>query len=125
MKEASATTEQKKLIENFLRGYSLNGKLLTMEKYRDEYFGDNYSPISDEGMPREVPLARARMFEVRHFILSLKNSDEKLFLYYHYIKGDSVERCSELLGISERSCYRLKNKALLLAYNAKFSQINC
>ena len=63
----------------------------------------------------EAPLARARMYEIRHFINSLPNSDEKILLYYHYIKGESIEKCAELLGMSRSSAFRLKRKALILA----------
>ena len=115
MSDKKLTSVQKKEIEAFLRGYCMNQKMLRMEKYEKEFFGDNELRESD-GMPCESSLARARMFEVRHFILSLENSDEKLFLYYHYVKGDSVERCSELLGISVRTAYRLKARSLELAY---------
>ena len=115
MSDKPLTSIQKKEIENFLRGYCMNQKMLRMEKYEREFFGDE-ALRGDDGMPSESSLARARMFEVRHFILSLENSDEKLFLYYHYVKGDSVERCSELLGISVRTAYRLKARSLELAY---------
>ena len=63
----------------------------------------------------DIALARARMYEIRHFINSLPNCDEKLFLYYRYVRGESVERCAEMLGISRSSAYRLKNRALSLA----------
>ena len=66
----------------------------------------------------EAPLARARMYEIRHLINSLPNCDEKLLLYYHYIKGENVERCAELLGISRSSGFRMKKKALVRAYEA-------
>ena len=82
-----------------------------MHNYTYEDFDSTDREILDE-----APLARAKMFGVRHFILGLDNSDEKLFLYYHYIKNESVERCGELLGISRRTAYRLKEKALSLAY---------
>lgn len=111
--------EQKQQIENYLRGYSINRKLLRMDRYHREFMGGGETDAlgsPDREILNEVPLARAKMFEVRHFILELENSDEKLFLYYHYVKGESVERCSELLGISRRSGFRLKNKALSLAF---------
>ncbi len=73
-------------------------------------------------MPAEEPLARARMYAVRHFILDLPNGDEKLFLYYHYIKGHSVMRCADMLGVCERSGFRLKHRALAMAYE-HFAQI--
>lgn len=112
--------EQKKITENYLKSYWINKKLLRMEKYHKTYMGGG-SPDALESVDKEIlneaPLARARMFDVRHFILSLDNSDEKLFLYYHYVKGESVERCSELLGLSRRSGFRMKNRALAMAYS--------
>ena len=98
-----------RMAEDFLKAYRTNGKLLRLERYEREFFGskDNcdYEAIG------EVPLARARMYEVRHLINSLPNCDEKLLLYYHYIKGENVERCAELLGISRSSGFRLKKRA--------------
>ncbi len=102
-----------KRAEDYLKGYCINGKLLRLERYEREYFGDK-GACDFEGIG-EVPLARARMYEVRHFINSLPNSDEKLFLYYRYIKGETVERCGELLGLSRSSAFRLKIRAVKIA----------
>ncbi len=110
------TEEQKKQIESYLAGYKTYQKLLQFEKYKKEFFRDEYAQYDSE-MPNEEPLARAKMFDIRHFILSLDNCDEKLLLYYLYVKGDTVERCAELLGISTRTAYRLKTRALSLAYS--------
>ena len=96
-------------VENYLKGYALNMKLLKLDKYERMYFG--YKD-GDDGAFNDAPLARAKMFEVRHFIMGMKNSDEKLLLYYHYIRGESVEKCAELLGISRSSGFRLKKRAL-------------
>ncbi len=110
--------EERNYVENYLKTYAINKKLLGMEKYRAEYLsrGASFLDSADEPILNEAPLARAKMFGVRHFILDLPNSDEKLFLYYHYIKGESTERCAELLGISRRSAFRMRNRALELAY---------
>ena len=107
------TSENKKQIENYLKGYSFNKKLLRLDRYERDYFGRNAE--TDIEYYGEVPLARARMFEVRHFVMSLENSEEKLLLYYHYIRGEPVERCAELLGVSRASAFRMKNRALILA----------
>lgn len=104
--------EEIKITENYLKGYGLNRKLLRLERYEKEYFKSDDKDIEAFG---EVPLARARMFDVRHFIMGIHNCDEKLFLYYHYVKGENVERCGELLGISRSSAFRLKKRALTLA----------
>ena len=111
MIENTVTKEHFKEIENYLKSYLLNKKLLRLERYEKEYYHPDTEDFESLG---EVPLARARMFEVRHFIMGLKNCDEKLLLYYHYVKGESVERCSELLGISRSSAFRLRRKALCL-----------
>ncbi|MBQ9783784.1 MAG: hypothetical protein IJW44_04620 [Clostridia bacterium] len=112
MKKCSVSDEEIRRMENYLKGYGLNRKLLRLERYEKEYFGFVASP---EDLPGEAPLARARMFEVRHFIMSMKNSDEKLLLYYHYVRGEPVEKCAELLGISRASGFRLKKRALARA----------
>ena len=108
--------EDIKKAEDYLEGYRTNGKLLFSDKYEKKYFtekkGVEYESIG------EVPLARARMFEIRHFIGSLKNSDEKLFLYYYYIKGRSTEKCAELLGVSRSTAFRLKKRAIRMAAEA-------
>lgn len=108
-------TEIAKLIEktdNYLRGYQTNRKLLRLDRYEKEYFHTDENDFEAYG---ETPLARARMFEIRHFIMSLKNSDEKLMLYYHYIKGESIERCGELLGIGRSTAFRMRRRALIMA----------
>lgn len=87
-----------------------------MERYEAEFFGGG-AFTAFGSMPSEAPLAKAKMYEVRHFVLSLGNCDEKLLLYYHYLKGDSVAKCAELLGVSERTAFRLKIKALKLAFH--------
>ena len=106
------TADEIKRAEDNLKSYIYNGKLLRLDKYQKEYFRDE-QPIEIESIG-EVNLARARMFTTRHLINSLKNGDEKLFLYYHYIKGQNVERCAELLGISRSSAFRMKRRALVM-----------
>ena len=110
------SAEQRSSIDDYLRGYSTNYKLLRLSRYEQEFLGG--SRFDDDGIsaPTEGPLAKARMYEVRHFILSLPNSDEKLLLYYHYVKGESVERCAELIGVSRRTAFRLKSRALAIAH---------
>ena len=105
--------EKIKEVENYLLSYSLNRKLLKMDRYEREYYSKS---ALDFESPGDVPLARARMYEVRHFIMSIQNCDEKLFLYYRYVKGETVERCAEMLGISRASGFRMRKRALLFAY---------
>ena len=90
-------------------GYLLNQKLLRLDRYERAYFGFE---DREEDLPDDLPLARARMFAIRHDLMRMENSDEKLLLYYHYIRGESVERCAELLGVSRSSAFRMKKRAL-------------
>ena len=103
-------------IDNYLRGYVINQKLLKLDRYERTYFGYK----GDEGrMEVDISLAKAKMFEIRHFITEMANGDEKLLLYYHYVRGETVEKCAELLGISRSSGFRLKKRALLMAAELK------
>ena len=119
MPKAALGKQEQTIIENYLKTYMLNKKLLGIEKYHKEYFSHSgeFLQSTDEPILNESPLARSRMFKVRHFILNLPNSDEKLFLYYHYIKGEPTEKCADLLGVSRRSAFRIRIRALKLAYD--------
>ena len=99
-------------MDEYLKGYTFNRRLLQLSHYEDRYFHINEREELEAGEP---PLARARMFEIRHFIMGLPNGDEKMLLYYHYVRGESVARCAELLGVSRASGFRLRNRALLMA----------
>ena len=57
---------------------------------------------------------RAELFELRRSVLSLPESRERFFLYNRYIHGRTVEECAELLGISRRSAFRLRERALAM-----------
>ncbi len=108
----SISAEQLRQIEDYLKGYLFYRKLLRLDRYEKTYF--RVSEWETES-PGELPLARAKMFEIRHAIMAIPNCEEKLLLYYHFIKGEPVERCAELLGISRSSAFRMKKRALCLA----------
>ena len=115
MTEIACEEKQKKdreRIINFFKGYALNRKLLVLDRYEKQFMK---ASGSEEMLISEVAFARPRMYEVRNFIMSLDNSDEKLLLYYHFVKGEPIEKCAELLGISRSSGFRLKNRALDMA----------
>lgn len=116
MEKGSVSEQDIRETDEYLRGYALNRKMLRMDRYERTYLG--WRP-TEEDLPGEPPLARARMYEVRQFIMALPNSDEKLLLYYHYVRGESVEKCAELLGISRSSGFRMKKRALIRATMAR------
>lgn len=108
----SISAEAIRQIEDYLKGYQFYQKLLRLDRYEKAYFG---ASEWESEAPGELPLARAKMFEIRHAIMGIPNCEEKLLLYYHFIKGEPVERCAELLGISRSSAFRMKKRALVLA----------
>lgn len=55
---------------------------------------------------------KADLFEIRRSIMSMPPSPERLLLIQHYINGNTFEVCAELLGISRRSVFRLRKRAL-------------
>lgn len=57
---------------------------------------------------------RAAMFSIRRSVMRMPECREKLLLYNHFIRGESLESCAELIGISRRSVFRLKLRALEL-----------
>ncbi len=107
--------EDLKATDAYLRGYGFSQRLIMLRDYEEKYF-DTHRWANES--PVEFSVARTKMYEVRHFIMSLENSNEKLMLYYHYVRGESVERCAELLGISRSSGFRLKRRALMRAATA-------
>ncbi|MBO5938824.1 MAG: hypothetical protein J6Q82_04920 [Clostridia bacterium] len=99
-------------MEDYLRGYDFHRKLIDMDEYERSYFYEVKKGVQGE---MEIPLARMKLFEIRHFVMGMENSNEKLLLYYHYVKGDSIEQCAELIGISRATAFRMKKRALSLA----------
>ena len=102
--------------EDYLKGYQFNRRLLRLDRYEKEYLAPEELDYEAIG---EAPLARARMFEIRHFVMKMENCNEKLLLYYHYIKGQPIEKCAELLSVSRSTAFRMKARALKKAAEAR------
>lgn len=63
---------------------------------------------------------QAEMYSLRAMVLAVQDPRERMFLYHYYIKGQTLEMCAKILGISLRSVCRIKNRALdNLINNAK------
>jgi DNA-directed RNA polymerase specialized sigma subunit len=109
-----------KRAEDYLNGYRFNSKILGIQKYEKEYFDEERFDICEYEIAEsdELMSAREKMAEIRGFVNSLPNSDEKLIIYYRYLKGESVERCGELIGFSRTSAFRLRKRALELVARA-------
>lgn len=104
-------------VEGYLSDYRTSMRMLEMNRYERDYFArtegdaDGLVDLSEES---EVYL-KAKMYDIRRFILSLPDCDEKLLLYYHYVHGENLMRCAELLDVSRATVYRLKKRALKTA----------
>ncbi|MBO7303413.1 MAG: hypothetical protein J6U68_04425 [Clostridia bacterium] len=108
-------------MKDYLSGYKLCRDLLELEKYEREFLRSREWAIE---RPGDLSLARAKMFEIRHFILELPNSNEKILLYLHYIDCEPIERCGDIMGISRSSAFRLKRRALSLALSVKNGEVD-
>lgn len=90
--------------ENTLKEYGLLEKQLRASRYEREFFGRKTSG--------EEAFLQAKQYAIRKRIYDLPNCPEKLFLDLHYLRGHSVEKCAELMDISRRTAFRLKNRAI-------------
>ena len=100
---------------DYLSGYRLCMDMLHLHRYERK----RAKPFEELCRCEDVLMGneaywRARMFEAENLIGSMKNGREKLILYYHYIKGESIERAADLLGISRRTGYRAHQRGLLV-----------
>ena len=115
MDEETQMNEEQQIeeVRSFLCGYRMCMDMLRLRRYERKRGG------YEEAFPCEDILAgseaywRARMSEVNALIASMRNGREKLILYYHYIRGESIEHAADLLGISRRTGYRVHKRALL------------
>lgn len=57
-------------------------------------------------------IIQSQMFDIRSLVMNVGDAKQKMFLYLHYIKGIPVEKCTKILGVSRRTAFRLKNRAL-------------
>ena len=90
--------------DRYLRSYrKWNDALLSSRK---SVFDFDFDSSLDE------TVIQSQMFAMRTIILSLEDARQKMFLHLHYIKGVPVEKCTKILGISRRTAFRLKNRAL-------------
>ena len=115
-KEPLPPDERIERTRNFLCGYQLCLDMLNLRRYerkRAKSFSDDCD--CDDILLGNEAFWRARMYEVSTLISSMKNGREKLILYYHYVRGESIEHAANILGISRRTGYRLHQKGLLLA----------
>ena len=101
-------------VETYLLNYDVYQKMICMNEYERNYFAA-YRPAMVEIAEEREEYLQAKLYEIRAFILSLPDGNEKLFLYYYYVHRESILRCAEMLYVSRATIYRLKKNALMTA----------
>ena len=115
--------------KSFMESYAVSRNMLKMSMARldgsalkNGSRSDRYDSEIEESFSSENDECfwRAKMFAVRRFIMNADVACFRQLLFYHYIKGETVERCAELMGISRRSAFRIKKRALEYVAEQKF-----
>ena len=124
MRDVSA--EELREAEEYLSSYRHGARMLDCMRYGKQFMGsevlpedpllywsENYDDNLNSVPDADEALIRARMFGVRQFITSLRcDSNTRMLLYWHYIRGVSVARCAEMMDISRAGAFRLRKRAL-------------
>ena len=103
-------------VKDFLCSYQLCIDMLNLRRYerkRAERFAEIFD--GEDILTGNEALWRARMHEIGALIDSMRNCREKVILYSHYIRGESIEHAANLVGVSRRTGYRLHDKGLFMA----------
>ncbi len=102
--------------KDFLCGYRLSAQMLGLrreERRRLPSFEDDC--LCSDILAGDEAYWRARMYEVESLLGQMKNGRERMLLYYRYVRGLSVERAANLIGVSRRTGYRIHERGLMLA----------
>lgn len=105
-------------VRNFLCSYQYSFDMLNLHQYERRrarvHFDEEYD--SCDLMKGDEAFWKERMCDVRTLISDLRDGREKLLLYYHYIRGMSVEHAADMIGVSRRTGYRMHHRGLLMCY---------
>ena len=124
--KSDVSAEELRAAEEYLSSYRHGARMLDCMRYGKQFMGsevlpedpllywsENYSDLPDRVPDADESLIRARMFGVRQFISGLRcDSNTRMLLYWHYIRGVSVTRCAEMMDISRAGAFRLRKRAL-------------
>ena len=91
---------------DLLNQYSVCKRFLDSQKYAKEYF----DPYDTQQIDKKE-VYEARIHAIESLVELLEPSDEYTLLHLHYIKGISIQKCSECMYMSERTANRLLKKA--------------
>jgi len=104
---------REELARNYLCGYRLCAQMLELWRYdRKRARYEDELCVSSELLGAEETVWRLRMQEIESTVLSLVGARERRLLFYRYLRGERMERCAELIGVSRRTAFRVHQKAL-------------
>ena len=91
----------------------------SVENLTSSWVSYEWNSLHEDILAGDEAYWKARIYEIATFLGKMKNGREKMLLYYRYVKGESVEHCGELLGVSRSTVFRMKHRALALAVLVK------
>ena len=118
--------------EEYLSSYRYGVRMLDCMRYGRQFMGsevlpedpllywsETYEEKESDSDGADETIIRARMYGVRQFISELKcDSNTRILLYWHYIRGVSVTRCAEMMDMSRAGAFRVRKRALECAAKA-------
>lgn len=99
--------------KEFLAEYRVCEEMLGLRRYERKRARLAEEDVAPDLSSFDEIYWKTRMHEIQHLLGRLKNGRERVLLYYRYVRGESVERISDLIGFSRRTGYRLLRRALL------------
>lgn len=126
------TAEKLAAAREYLESYRVGQRLLACADYDRKYLArerirrDLYDHFCDENAEERVlgsrfdeTVLRAKMFGVQSFIENLHcDTNCRLLLYWHYLRGRPVALCAAIIGVSRASAFRIRRRALEAAARA-------
>ncbi len=115
---SEVSREEIENIKSYLGEYLLTKQMIAVSRYERQFAeaGDDYGGDASADSPGgDEALWRAKMIEIRRFIMNLSADKKRLVLYYHFIRNQPIEKCAEYLGVSRATVFRIYNAALCCA----------
>jgi len=122
----NVSAEELRKAEEYLSSYRHGARMLDCMRYGRQFMGsevlpedpllywsENYEERESDSDGADESIIRARMYGVRQFVSELRcDSNTRLLLYWHYIRGVSVTRCADMMDMSRASAFRVRKRAL-------------
>ena len=109
------TKEELDAAQNYLLSYRLCERMMNLRGYERKRATRMDEPENAEALLQASECYwELQIREIKALINALHNGREKMVLYYHFLRGESVESAARLIGISRRTAYRMLQKGLAM-----------